>query len=579
MTITHKLNSENYTDKLSDGIEFIKLDSGKIAKVKNTDHIDLNCDFASISCDNCTTTSDYYEYLKDLLNNNIPDELKKYTILDFTYTESNKDKFNDEFKTFVSPVGGEKKGFINNYLDLLESKGVTDSNLKTIEKILEENNKDNSLDPSAEQYEENFKAIEDYYNFLKNQTIDINYNTYDGGDNKKHYQTTVYDYLNKVDNYVSYLEKVQKNTEKEKIKTIQNFTKDLLDSLDIYYGSGRNSFIVNIKDFKALSDDLGDKENKTTTKEVFSSEIFLRDFYKLDPVKDYTDRDLDIGTYIISLSNVDTENKKANITFNSINNSKLTNAIDIYNNKEDLKNNLFFKYPINASYYIHSNIPFNRRGSPLGMNESSLIDSKNYTTNRYFEDIQKGYVLSLEDNLYKLNLNYADIRPIQLITNYPFSYKIDYVLSDELIPLTSTQKWKATYNNRDIYKSYNIDKETTYTLNKIQGKDTLFRNTYFVYNKLNTTSNNQLELSSTINLNPSLEEIRSEKLTDSLSENFLYSYMVPKELNSNSLTFEKIIDNIENKNICFNIEDQKMNFWINPAKPDSFIDLKMSNEE
>lgn len=468
-----------------DGIIFAKSEDNKIEKNTN---IYLTDEINKINADNLISSDFTYsenpeEYLNTLIIqlNKIPEELRKFVILDLTFTGPFDPLINgncaseDEVILRVNKISGNK-----------------------------------------------------YHNYLRQTASEISSKSYYTGETKNiySYQITVDSFLKNQQELRNYF--INESTEVVKVKNIV-FLRQLIQNLRIYYGDSVSPVLVNAKTYGSLDGGL--------TRDIFTSVQFLNESNK--PITLLSDSEVKVinapGLYLYELVLTgDTINYKVKNTT-----QETKNFFDYYNldRYQEYKQNLLFTNPINAIYKNYSGIPFKYNDSDVGLTQGNATVYSDYTN---WNEIQNGYILEVRSNNSGIeNISFKNIRPlyIQASSNYSYNYL----------------KPNGRYSDN---------------VNKTVGKETVF--VFLDY----TANNPQFVIESTNDLILNIP-IAPQIINNTKKYNVLNDLRTP---NQTVVDFDDLYSGIETANvgymltlikhnqICFNFENNKINFWLNPEK-------------
>lgn len=479
-----------------DGILFNKSEDNKI---KNNPYIYLtetqnNLFLENFNFNNLSYSDNSSEYLEILINqlSNIPKELRKFTILDLTFTTDVDPKF---------------VALRYNNFEFLEADILSRIN------ILSNGN---------------------HHNYLKQEIVNENPEQEPNTENKKQavisYQITLDSFSN---NQNKFKEQLNNNLKldfpnKEILKDIF-FLHQLITNMKYYYGDSVSSNLINVKTFGSLNEGL--------TKEVFEDKMFMSSFD--ESIFLSTDSEIkEISSPGLYLFDIKIENNQ--IKYNVKNVSEDTKKVyDYYNLSafKEYKQNLLFESPINAIYKNYIGIPFKFDDRALGNKLGNATVFSNYSN---WEEIQDGFILKfIFKNNNVDNITFKDIRPIIIKSTENYTYKY-------LTP-------NGQYSN-------NVEQEL--------GNKILFA--FLNYNVIDS----QIVFNSEKNL-------LFNVLVPVVDKGNIKEYRVSNNLdNSDKLNFDvkNIYDGvktahigymlglIKDKQICFNLENNNINFWFNPSK-------------
>ncbi|MDD3085395.1 MAG: hypothetical protein PHU32_05925, partial [Candidatus ainarchaeum sp.] len=306
------------------------------------------------------------EYLITLTThlNKIPEELRKFIILDLTFTN----KMN---KTYVVSLAEE---------DIKEKVNKLSGNVNHnyLIKRLEETNAKEYLTSEMQDifsYQINLDV------FLRNQEV-----------------------------FRSYL-----NSNKDDfIFNSQNivFLTQLIENMRIYYGDAITPTLITTKTYGSLENGL--------TKDIFEKINFINDLdKKIELLENSEVKQIESpGLYLYELKlenssikylvkNTDVETKK---------------FIDYYNLSllENYKENLLFTHPINAIYKDYIGIPFKFNDAVFGVTGGPATVYRNYDN---WTEVQDGYIFNIISNGSGIeNIIFKDIRPIQMTSTSSYNY-------------------------------------------------------------------------------------------------------------------------------------------------------------
>lgn len=468
-----------------DEIVFKRSEDNKIEQNTNIYLTDLR---NKINLDNLISNDFIYsenpeDYLITLTThlNKIPEELRKFIILDLTFT-------NKTNKTYVVSLAEED---IKEKVNKLS--GNVNHNYLTQE--LEETNAKEYLTSEMQDifsYQINLDV------FLRNQEV-----------------------------FRSYL-----NSNKDDfIFNSQNivFLTQLIENMRIYYGDAITPTLITTKTYGSLENGL--------TKDIFEKINFINDLdKKIELLENSEVKQIESpGLYLYELK-LENSSIKYLVKNTCVETKKF---IDYYNLSllENYKENLLFTHPINAIYKDYIGIPFKFNDAVFGVTGGPATVYRNYDN---WNEVQDGYIFNIISNGSGIeNIIFKDIRPIQMTSTSSYNYS--YLRSN------------GRYSN---------------LINKEQGKETVF---LFLTAERN---NPQLiiESSSEINFNTpfSFENKGSKKV-----------YNLPSNLMTEDQTIidqDDLFSGVETSNIgyflslikhnkvCFNLENNKINFWLNPER-------------
>lgn len=468
-----------------DGIIFAKSEDNKI--LENT-NIYLTDEINKINADNLISSDFTYsenpeEYLNTLITqlNKIPEELRKYVILDLTFTN----------KYDLTLNGGIEQADIVERVNRISGNSV---NAYLIQINTETNAKKYITSP-----------MKDIYS----------------------YQITVDSFLRNQEGFKTYLS-TQSTDFYFKSKNVV-FLKQLIENTRIYYGDSVSPALVNAKTYGSLDSGL--------TKDIFTSVQFMNESNK--PITLLSDSEVKeinapgIYLYELILENNTIKYKVKNTT------QETKNFLDYYNmgRYQEYKQNLLFTNPINAIYKNYSGIPFKYNDSDVGLTQGNATVYSDYTN---WNEVQNGYILEIRSSNSGIeNISFKNIRPlyIQASSNYSYNYL----------------KPNGRYSDN---------------VNKTAGKETVF--VFLDY----TANNPQVVIESTNDLILNIP-IASQITNNTKKYNVLNNL---RTLNQTVVDFDDLYSGIETANvgymltlikhnqICFNFENNKINFWLNPEK-------------
>ena len=468
-----------------DGIIFAKSEDNKIEKNTN---IYLTDEINKINADNLISSDFTYsenpeEYLNTLITqlNKIPEELRKFVILDLTFTNKYDSTLNGgiEQADIVERVNRISGNSVNAYLIQIN----TETNAKR---------------------------------YLTNPMRDI-----------YSYQITVDSFLRNQEEFKTYLS-TQSTDFHFKSKNIV-FLKQLIENTRIYYGDSVSPVLVNAKTYGSLDSGL--------TRDIFTSVQFMNESNK--PITLLSDSEVKAinapGLYLyeLILENDTIKYKVKNTT------QETKNFLDYYNMNryQEYKQNLLFTNPINAIYKNYSGIPFKYNDSDVGLTQGNATVYSDYTN---WDEVQNGYILEVSSNNSGIeNISFKNIRPLYIQSNNNYSYK--YL------------KPNGRYSDN---------------VNKTVGKETVF--VFLDY----TANNPQFVIESTNDLILNIP-IAPQIINNTKKYNVLNDLRTP---NQTIVDFDDLYSGIETANVgymltlikqnqvCFNFENNKINFWLNPEK-------------
>ncbi len=376
-----------------------------------------------------------------------------------------------------------------------------------------------------------------------------------------------------------------------------DYLKDFLSTMDIYYGVTLSPFIVNTKNYGSLMPD-------SETDKIFTSDNWGSDLYKFKLNLDNHAIDISINTpqsLIIILSPIDGEDKDVNYSFSILDESSEYDFINPHKTNENFRKNIFFTTPINALYYNYVDtraVPFVLETTRTTLQPSDYKSAKVYLDYSDWNVVQDGYIFTFgvnSDNKY-IDSNFADIRPLQVMSTAPFGYNLEYYLSGNYQTLSTPTNWFIKNENNTIISSYTRrppiagSQQNEYTLLEYNDKPTLFKTTFFVFNNLNIQQPNtdQIRIISTERL---LFNLNSVKTKPESLDYYKFVYSVPaiiereEGMNINSTLIKYLIDgqreigiiesereiydSIRNGKMCFSFNEtntkKTFKLWYNPS--------------
>lgn len=182
---------------------------------------------------------------------------------------------------------------------------------------------------------------------------------------------------------------------------------EFLSSLDIYYGVTLNPSLVNLKPFGDLTGE---------TNDILTEIYFLSDredyTYNLDATSEIKNIDKP-NVYFLYLENIDDFKKTASYKLSKLSDTS-ESKINIYENRTEYKDNLFFTTNINARYNDYGETPFDLSITQHAKTKSSNI--KVYSDYSDLLNIQEGYIYKLKttQNGQIQDSQFADVIPLQI---------------------------------------------------------------------------------------------------------------------------------------------------------------------
>ncbi|MFA5745842.1 MAG: hypothetical protein WCX82_01035 [archaeon] len=352
-----------------DGVMFSKSEENKINENSDIYLTDIRNDIqvANLITSDFSYSEDPDVYLETLITtlNKVPEELRKYIILDLTFTNKNDSIIGtkielNEISERINKISGN-----NNYKYLTYL--TTESNAKR----------------------DMTSPMQDIYT----------------------YQITVDSFLKNQASFKTYLNNTSTDLDFKRKNIV--FLKQVIENMKIYYGDSISPILVNTKTYGSLTNGL--------TKDIFTSIQFLNESNK--PIALLNTSEVQEisgpGLYLFELKLEGT-----NIKYSVKNTSEDTKRfLDYYNmdSNPDYKKNLLFTNPINAIYTNYYGVPFKFNDSAMG-----AISGNAYAPTTY-EDwaaVQDGYVLSFKSTGTQIEkISYKNIRPIQIISAGNYNYK------------------------------------------------------------------------------------------------------------------------------------------------------------
>jgi|GEM_PF-2765407 len=360
-----KIIEENQTITL-DGITFKKNEENKIAENWLLYLSDMKTNIAkNLITSDFKYSEDPEQYLNTLIATmeNIPEELRKFIIIDFKIDTKSSTTFNTyyvddkEIKERVDKLSGNSN---LNYL---------------IDKIPVESY------PDAKTYVVYYQMTLD--SFIKNQKAFKEYINSKPADN---------DF---------------------KTKNII-FLRQFIETADVYYGDAVSHALINTKTLGSL--------NSGLTKEILSSVKFMS--YTNKPIELAENSEVKEinapGLYLF-----ETQMNGGKIKYMVKNTSTETKKyLDHYNLPEhaDYKQNILFTHPLNAMYFDYTKVPFGKKNNSYG--DNAPIKPIVYGDYDKWDEVQDGYIFSMFTTGSDIEKMYfKDIRPIQIDASQSYTYK------------------------------------------------------------------------------------------------------------------------------------------------------------
>lgn len=378
-------------------------------------------------------------------------------------------------------------------------------------------------------------------NDLKTYVGQTGYHKYD--DN---YQITTYQFILYVNEYYK--------TNKENLsEDFNSFLYEFYKTMDPYYGYALNPTIVNLKQF----DGLDNVYNKELIKKYNSLFLSTREINTEDNLNVSTP-----ATYEVEYSYTK-NNNFYEITLNKIN--KFThNEINDNNYSE----NRFFYVPINPQIYklgTEQLIPFGNEETletiSFPRNTISAKVLTNMADQTQWNQMQDGYIFRINNN----NFIYSDIRPVHFLfeNTRVLNYKLPNDYQDNL---------NIGYSLENIIQSRTYNPTTN--INTLSLKEsTNFIKTFYILNKTN------LQRQTIFSFNPNAVETNIDiTATQAQDRFFIYNISSPFDnyikifMDTDDVykNIESLVENIKQKNICFESNKNDIKIWTNPIKSITF---------
>lgn len=429
-----KIIEEKQTIAL-DGITFKKTEDNKIAENWLLYLSDMKTNIAKkLITSDFIYSEDPDQYLNTLIAamENVPEDLRKFIILDFKIDTKSDTMFNTYY--------------------------VEDKEIKERVDKLSGNSNLNYLTE---------KLPVEYYPEAKTHVV--------------YYQMTLDSFIKNQKIFKEYIN--SKPTDSNfKIKNII-FLKQFIETVDVYYGDAVSHALINTKTFGPL--------NSGLTKEIFSSVKFMS--YTNKPVELATDSEVkEINAPGLYLFEIQTDGSKIKYLVKNTT-TETKKYLDYYNMPEhaDYKKNILLTTPLNATYFDYTKVPFGKKSNNFG--DGAPIKPTVYEGYEKWSEVQDGYIFSMITNGSNIEKMYfKDIRPIQIYASQSYSYKylkpnnsysntmskesgkdtifvfLNHGKRDPQLVLTSSQElnlnWAVTPEIKDGVYTYNIP-------NSIQSKE------------------------------------------------------------------------------------------------------------
>jgi hypothetical protein len=345
------------------------------------------------------------------------------------------------------------------------------------------------------------------------------------------------------------------------------FLKEMLDSMEMYYGVSLSKSIINLKAYDKKLSEYNNTLSKLTNIKSLTLIRVCVDCIMGDMTKPSVYEVFMAKEFVGSNSNLIHLGFNKKLSYEKLNEFKGDNAY---------KNNILFYKPIDAFYYNY-NIPFvnERTGSKKVLDTENILDE--YTTgffskgpNQDFISMQDGYILDLKKENNKYTWTYGDIRPFYIGTRgTSFHYQL-FSGKISLINKSYPHKWFiGNYSNG----KYDPDTESV-LVKTSDGSQHIIRTVFFFLND----NENQPRFISSVKNNFTLNLLLNEDSVTLDDDDMVYQ--IPKGITVSEIpedtyeTIENLIKGIDAGNICFKVDKDELKLWTEPYK----AGFKMHNE-